>query len=47
MRFDNHLLGGLVLGIIIGLKYGATLSGLMPIFVVLGVVFLLQYVKAR
>ena len=47
MKFDDHLLGGLVLGVILGLKYGVALSGFMPIFIVLGVIFLLRYVRAK
>lgn len=47
MKFDDHLLGGLVIGVIIGLKYGVLLSQFMPIFIVLGLVFLLRLVKTH
>lgn len=47
MRFDDHLLGGLFIGIVIGLHYGTSLSAFMPIFLVLGILFVLRYVRAR
>ena len=47
MKFDDILLAGLFIGITIGLHYGVSLSAFMPIFLVLGVIYLLRYVKAR
>ena len=47
MKFDDNLLAGLFIGITIGLHYGVSLSAFMPIFLVLGVIYLLRYVKAR
>ena len=47
MRFDDHLLGGMFIGISIGLHYGTSLSAFMPIFLVLGLLFILRYVRAR
>lgn len=47
MKFDDHLLAGLFLGITIGLHYGVSLVSFMPIFLVLGIVYLLRYVKGR
>ena len=45
MRLDDHLLAGLFIGITIGLHYGASLVTFLPIFMVLGIVYLLRYVK--
>lgn len=47
MRFDDHLLAGLFIGITIGLHYGVTLNAFMPIFLVLGILYLLRYVTGR
>ena len=47
MKFDDNLLAGLFIGVTIGLHYGVSLSSFMPIFLVLGVIYLLRYVKAR
>ena len=47
VKFDDNLLAGLFIGITIGLHYGVSLSSFMPIFLVLGVVYLLRYVRAR
>lgn len=47
MKFDDHLLAGLFIGITIGLHYGASLVSFMPIFLVLGIVYLLRYVRGR
>ena len=47
MRFDDNLLAGLFLGITIGLHYGVSLSAFMPIFLVLGVIYLLRFVRGR
>ncbi len=47
MKFDDNLLAGLFIGITIGLHYGVSLSSFMPIFLVLGVIYLLRYVRAR
>ena len=46
MKFDDHLLAGLFLGLVIGLHFGASLSAFMPIFLVLGGLYLLRYIKA-
>lgn len=43
MRFDDHLLAGLFIGITIGLKYAVSLGTFMPIFLVLGGLYLLRY----
>ena len=47
MRFDDHLLAGLFIGITIGLHYGASLVTFMPIFLVLGVVYLIRFLTVR
>lgn len=47
MRFDDHLLAGLFIGITIGLHYGVTLSQFMPIFLVLGLLYLVRFVRIR
>ena len=47
MKFNDHLLAGLFVGIVIGLHYGSTLSAFMPIFLVLGLIYLIRYVRAR
>lgn len=47
MRFDDNLLAGLFVGITLGLHFGASLSTFMPIFLVLGVIYLLRYVRSR
>lgn len=47
MKFDDHLLAGLFVGITVGLHYGASLSAFMPIFLVLGLIYLIRYVRAR
>ena len=47
MKFDDNLLAGLFIGITIGLHYGVSLVSFMPIFLVLGIVYLLRYVKGR
>jgi hypothetical protein len=44
MRFDDHLLAGLFVGIAVGLKYGGALGSFMPIFLVLGGLYLLRYI---
>lgn len=44
MRFDDHLLAGLFVGIAIGLKYAVSLSTFMPIFLVLGGLYLMRYI---
>ncbi len=40
MRIDEHLLLGLLIGVIVGLNYGVSLVTYMPFFVI-GVVFLI------
>jgi hypothetical protein len=45
MKFDDHLVAGLFIGITIGLHYGGTLTPFMPIFLVLGLLYLLRFVK--
>ena len=47
MRLDDHLLGGLFIGVAIGLNYAASLSSFMPIFLVLGLLYVLRFVKVR
>lgn len=47
MKFDDNLLAGLFIGITIGLHYGASLVSFMPIFLVLGILYLLRYVRGR
>jgi hypothetical protein len=47
VKFDDNLLAGLFVGITIGLHYGASLSTFMPIFLVLGVIYLLRFVRTR
>lgn len=47
MRFDDHLLAGLFIGVTIGLHYATSLSAFMPIFLVLGGLYLLRYITAR
>lgn len=47
MSFDNHLLGGLFIGITIGLHFTTSLGSYMPIFLVLSLLYLLRNVKAR
>lgn len=47
MKFDNHLLGGLFIGITIGLYYGASLSAYTPIFLILGVLYLLRFITVK
>lgn len=47
MKFDDHLLAGLFIGIVIGLHYGASLVGFMPIFLVLGILYLLRYITVK
>ena len=47
MRLDDPLIGGLFIGITIGLHYAASLSSFMPIFLVLGLLYMLRFAKAR
>lgn len=47
MKFDDHLLAGLFIGITVGLHYGTQLSTFAPIFLVLGALYLLRYITAR
>jgi len=47
MKFDDHLLAGLFIGITVGLHYGGTLSAFMPVFLVLGILYLLRFISAR
>jgi len=47
MKFDDHLIAGLFIGITIGLHYGGTLTPFMPIFLVLGLLYLLRFVKVH
>ena len=47
MKFDDNLLAGLFIGITLGLHYGVSLSAFMPIFLVLGVIYLLRFVRGR
>ena len=47
MKFDDHLLAGLFIGITIGLHYGASLATFMPIFLVLGGVYLIRFLTVR
>ncbi len=43
MKFDDHLLAGLFVGITVGLKYADKLVPFMPIFLILGGLYLLRY----
>ena len=48
MKFlDDHLIGGLFIGIAVGLHFGASLSAYTPIFMVLTILILLRYVTAK
>ena len=48
MKFlDDHLIGGFVLGVIIGMKYGVGLTNVFPFLVIVGVIFLLRYIRAK
>ena len=47
MKFDDHLLAGLFIGVAIGLHYGATLTQFLPIFLILGVLYLFRFIKIR
>ena len=47
MKFDDHLLAGLFIGITVGLHYGGTLSAFMPVFLVLGILYLLRFISVR
>ena len=41
------VLAGLFIGITIGLHYGGTLSAFMPVFLVLGILYLLRFISAH
>lgn len=47
MKLDDQLLGGLFIGVTVGMHYAASLSSFMPIFMVLGLLYILRVVKAR
>ena len=47
MRFDDHLLTGLFLGITLGLWHASALMAFMPFFVLLTMVFLVRYLHSR
>lgn len=48
MKFlDDHLLGGLFIGIAVGLHFGASLSTYTPLFMVLAILVLLRYITAK
>ncbi len=47
MRFDDHLLAGLFIGITIGLKYAGSLETFMPVFLVLGGLYFLRYIAVH
>ena len=48
MKFlDDHLLGGLFIGITVGLHFGASLAGYMPLFIVVTILYLLRYITAK
>lgn len=45
--FDDHLIGGLLIGITVGLHFGASLSAYGSLFMVLTILVLLRYLIAR
>lgn len=48
MKFlDDHLLGGLFIGITVGLHFGASLGTYAPIFMVLTILVLLRYIVQK
>ena len=47
MRFDDSLITGLFLGVIMGLWYTANLTAYLPFFVIGAVILLLRYIHAR
>ena len=47
MKFDDHLLAGLFIGITVGLHYGTSLVTFTPIFMILGVLYLLRYITGK
>ena len=47
MKFNDHLLAGLFIGITIGLHYGASLVTFMPIFLVLGLLYILRFITTH
>lgn len=48
MKFlDDHLLGGLFIGITVGLQFGSALSTYAPVFLVLTILILLRHIVTR
>ncbi len=47
MKLDDQLLGGLFIGVTIGLHYATSLSSFMPIFMVLGFLYILRVLRTR
>ena len=47
MKLDNHLIGGVCIGVVIGLHYGTALSAYTPIFFVLGLLYLMRFIKVK
>ena len=48
MKFlDDHLVGGLFIGITVGLHYGASLTSYMPLFVIASVYVILRLITAK
>ena len=45
MKLNDHLVVGLFIGITIGMQYATSLSSFMPIFLVLGLLYVLKIVK--
>jgi hypothetical protein len=47
MKFDDHLLAGLFIGLTIGLHYVTPLAQFLPIFLVLSAMYLLNFLRTR
>ena len=47
MKLDDPLIGGIVIGISLGLYFGASLHTFFPFFAILGGLYLLRYVTAK
>ena len=45
MRFDNRLVGGILVGLVLGLHYHPTLSTYLPIFTVAALIVGIQLVR--
>ena len=42
MKLDNRILTGLVLGVVVGLHYHATLVAYLPLLMIAGIILLLK-----